>query len=104
MAWTDFCHGWRKCLNGYRKVDPPTIKELPGEVEVPKLLVNLGLLPKATEPVCAIGDWALIAFFPPAAHWGVHFENKQEQYEAVQGGGRDFLLAAHGWESMTDTL
>ena len=50
-------------LEGWGKVDPPTRKMLPVEVDVPEFMASLGLLPLATELDKAIGDLGLIAFY-----------------------------------------
>ena len=44
-------------------MDPPTIKKLPVEVDVPELLSRLGSQPHANALDKAIGDLALIAFY-----------------------------------------
>ena len=50
-------------FDGWRKMDPPTIKKLPVEVDVPELLSRLGSQPHANALDKAIGDLALIAFY-----------------------------------------
>jgi hypothetical protein len=50
-------------LEGWRKADPPTMKKLPVEVDVPELLAQVGLLQSANELDRAIGDLALVAFY-----------------------------------------
>lgn len=50
-------------MDGWAKEDPPTLKKLPVEADVPELLVKLGLAPCATELVRATGDLSLIAFY-----------------------------------------
>ena len=50
-------------LDGWRKQDPPTIKKLPVEADVPELLSTVGALPTANQLDQAIGDLALIAFY-----------------------------------------
>jgi hypothetical protein len=50
-------------LDGFRKADPPTTKQLPVEVDVPEFLVQLGLSPEACELDCALGDLTMIAFY-----------------------------------------
>ena len=39
----------QQMLDGFRKVDPPTTKQLPVEADVPEFLVQLGLSPEARE-------------------------------------------------------
>jgi hypothetical protein len=50
-------------LDGYSKLDPPTQKMLPVELDVPKLLVEMGYGKSGTTHLKAIGDLALIAFY-----------------------------------------
>jgi hypothetical protein len=50
-------------LEGWRKADPPTTKQLPVESDVPELLAATGVRPGASELVKAVGDWMLIAFY-----------------------------------------
>jgi len=50
-------------LDGFRKADPHTIKQLPMEADIPEYLVQLGLSPVAQELDCAIGNLTMIAFY-----------------------------------------
>jgi len=50
-------------LDGWAKQDPPTMKMLPVEADVPEYMASIGLLPDATELDKAIGDLALITFY-----------------------------------------
>ena len=50
-------------LDGYRKEDPPTQKELPVEADVPEFLVSLAMRRGATEKDKAVGDLVMIAFY-----------------------------------------
>ena len=50
-------------LSGFRKVDPPTMKKMPIEVDMSELLVKAGMDGTATEFTKAVGDLALIAFY-----------------------------------------
>jgi hypothetical protein len=50
-------------LDGWRKSDPPTLKMLPVEADIPEFIAQLGTLPSATTLDQAIGDLALIAFY-----------------------------------------
>ena len=50
-------------LAGFRKVDPPTMKKLPVEVDMPELLVKVCIECTATELTKAVGDLALTAFY-----------------------------------------
>jgi hypothetical protein len=50
-------------LDGWRKEDPPLMKKLPVEADVPDLLSRIGCLPNATTLDMAIGDLCLIAFY-----------------------------------------
>jgi hypothetical protein len=50
-------------LDRFRKVDPPTIKQLPVEADVPEYLVNLGMDSQSRELDRAIGDLVMIAFY-----------------------------------------
>ena len=53
----------QQMLDGFRKADPPTTKQLPVEADVPEYLVKLGRDPEARELDCAIGDLTMIAFY-----------------------------------------
>ena len=46
----------QQMIDGFRKADPPTVKQLPVEADVPELLVKRGLAPNASELDHAIGD------------------------------------------------
>jgi len=50
-------------LDGWRKEDPPTTKQLPVEADVPELLAETGRDGSATALDRAIGDLTLIAFY-----------------------------------------
>ena len=50
-------------LEGWTKEDPPTVKMLPVEADVPEYMASLGTFPDASELDKAIGDLALIAFY-----------------------------------------
>ena len=50
-------------FDGWRKEDPPTIKKLPVEVDVPELLSRIGTRANANALDQAIGDLTLIAFY-----------------------------------------
>ncbi len=65
----------QQILDGWRKVDPPTKKQLPVEADVPEYLGNLGVATGATELDRAIGDLVLIILLP-APHWGIHDKRK----------------------------
>jgi hypothetical protein len=53
----------QQTLDGFRKADPPTTKQLPVEADVPEFLVQLGLSPEVRELNLAIGDITMIAFY-----------------------------------------
>jgi hypothetical protein len=53
----------QQMLDGFRKADPPTTKQLPVEADVPEFRVQLGLSPEARELDRAIGDLTMIAFY-----------------------------------------
>ena len=53
----------QQALDGWRKYDPPTKKQLPVEADVPELLVRWGSQPAATALEQAVGDLTMIAFF-----------------------------------------
>ena len=53
----------QQMLDGFRKADPPTMKQLPVEADVPEYLVKLGRDPEARELDRAIGDLTMIAFY-----------------------------------------
>ena len=50
-------------LDGWSKADPPTVKKLPVEVDIPEFLANVGRCEGASEKDRAVGDLALIAFY-----------------------------------------
>lgn len=50
-------------LAGFRKDDPPTIKKLPVEVDIPEYIALCSLRPAATEHEKATADLILIAFY-----------------------------------------
>jgi len=50
-------------IEGMAKEDPPTIKKLPVEADVPELLADAGRQKEATPLQSAVGDMALIAFY-----------------------------------------
>lgn len=50
-------------LAGFRNKDPPTIKKLPVEVDIPEYIVMCSLRPTATEHDRATADLILIAFY-----------------------------------------
>ena len=52
-------------LDGWWKEDPPTLKQLPVEVDMPEFLAAAGRKPEALELVKAVGDWTFIAFYYP---------------------------------------
>ena len=53
----------QQMLDGFRKADPPTTKQLPVEADVPEYLVNLGQDSDARELDRAVGDLVMIAFY-----------------------------------------
>jgi len=53
----------QQMLDGFQKADPPTLKQLPVEADVPEFLVKHGLAPNARELDHAIGDLTMIAFY-----------------------------------------
>ena len=53
----------QQMLDGFRKADPPTTKQLPMEADVPEFLVQLGLSPEARELDRALGDLTMIVFY-----------------------------------------
>ena len=53
----------QQMLDGFRKADPPTTKQLPVEADVPEFLVQLGLSPEARELDRALGDLTMIVFY-----------------------------------------
>ena len=50
-------------LDGYEKEDPPSSKKLPVEVDIPELLVKVGLACGATALAAATGDLSMMAFY-----------------------------------------
>lgn len=55
------CLSW--CVNGWRKEDPPSKKNLSVEADVRKLLLEWGLMSVATLMATVVGDLILIAFY-----------------------------------------
>jgi hypothetical protein len=53
----------QQMLDGFRKQDPPTTKQLPVEADVPEFLVKHGRELEARELDRAIGDLTMIAFY-----------------------------------------
>jgi hypothetical protein len=53
----------QQMLDGFRKADPPTTKQLPIEADVPEYLVDLGQVSDARELDRAVGDLVMIAFY-----------------------------------------
>jgi hypothetical protein len=50
-------------LDGYRKVDPPTLKKLPVQSDIPKLLITTAYQPGTTEVQRAMADLTMIGFY-----------------------------------------
>ncbi len=50
-------------LDGWAKADPPTLKQLPMEADVPEYITLLARIPLATILDQAIGDLTLIVFY-----------------------------------------
>ena len=50
-------------LDGWKKKDPPTMKKLPIEVDIPEYLVERAMQSEATEGTKATADLTLIAFY-----------------------------------------
>jgi hypothetical protein len=50
-------------LDGFRKADPPTTKQLPVEANIPEFLVQLGLSPEACKLDCTLGNLTMITFY-----------------------------------------
>ena len=50
-------------LQGFEKTDPPTIKKLPIEIDIPEYISLCSLRPAATERTKAVADLILIAFY-----------------------------------------
>ena len=53
----------QQTLEGWAKSDPPTMKKLPVEADIPEQILKWCLLPGATSLMWATGDWCLIAFY-----------------------------------------
>ena len=49
-------------IEGWKRDDPPVMKKLPVEADVPELLVRIGHQNGANELDRAVGDLSLIAF------------------------------------------
>ena len=66
-------------LDGWRKEDPPTTKQLPVEANVPELLSKRGCNGNTTELDRAIEDLTLIAFYYlPAANRGIYHQGHMQ--------------------------
>ena len=50
-------------LQGWKKEDPPVMKKLPVEADVPDYIASIGELPTSNELDKAVGDLSLIAFY-----------------------------------------
>ena len=50
-------------MSGFRKDDPPTVKKLPIEVDIPEYLAGFGRRKRSSARDRAIGDLTLIAFY-----------------------------------------
>jgi hypothetical protein len=50
-------------MQGWQKADPPPLRKLPVEANIPQLLSKVGQLPTSNKLDIAIGDLALIAFY-----------------------------------------
>ena len=50
-------------LDGWKKIDPPSIKKLPVEVDLPKEVAKQELVIGATQQAIAVGQLMLIAFY-----------------------------------------
>jgi hypothetical protein len=59
----DFLPCIAQMVDGFAKADPPTMKKLPVEVDVPEYLVKQGQAEGAPATAEAVGDLALIAFY-----------------------------------------
>jgi hypothetical protein len=53
----------QQMLDGFRKVDPPTTKQLPVEADISEYLVKLGMDQEARELDHAVGDLTMVAFY-----------------------------------------
>ena len=53
----------QQMLDGWAKSDPPTLKQLPVEADIPEYIASLAQSPVSTALDQAIGDLALIAFY-----------------------------------------
>ena len=53
----------QQIMDAFQKADPPTVKKLPVEVDVPKTLAKKALAKGATELEATVGDWAVIAWY-----------------------------------------
>ena len=50
-------------LDGWKQEDPPTLKKLPVEADIPEYIATMGYQPGASECERTIGDLVLIAFY-----------------------------------------
>ncbi len=53
----------QQMLDGWAKSDPPTLKQLPVEADVPEYITSLAQSPVSTALDQVIGDLTLIAFY-----------------------------------------
>ena len=53
----------QQMMDGFRKEDPPTLKKLPVEVDVPEQMARMGRAACALALLMAVGDLGLIAFY-----------------------------------------
>ena len=53
----------QQMLDGWRKANPATLKQLPVEANVPEYMAELGTHASSSSLDCAIGDLALIAIY-----------------------------------------
>ena len=64
MKGTDkFVPRVQEMLEGWAKEDPPTMKKMPVEADVPEQILKWCLVATATSLMWACGDWCVIAFY-----------------------------------------
>ena len=90
----------QEMFEGWHKEDPPTMKKLPVEADIPEQLVEVGMAKGVTEKERAVGDCAL------NPNWGVHNREGVVNHErgAIKGGAdrtiqallRDILCQQQG--------
>jgi hypothetical protein len=104
----------QQMLDGFRKADPPTTKQLPVEADVPEFLIQLGLSPEARELNRAISNLTMIAFYyllRIGEYTTKGTQNNSKQMEEFKMGDITFFakdkqgnLCCLSWDTSTDLI